>query len=177
MEGKKKGDMVMRHVFTAGGVWLMDEYVNLPEFPFVDFRYEPGPIYQVPLIERFIPASKSLDTIMSRIERYANTMVTGTYLKRRGEDLQMTNIPGGQVLEYTATPPAQMNMVNLPSFLFSFIGQLNNIIEEQGAAASALGQLPAGVRSGTSYRDWETDRKSTRLNSSHSAKSRMPSSA
>ena len=28
-----------------------------------------------------------------------------------------------------------------------------------------------------SYRDWETDRKSTRLNSSHSAKSRMPSSA
>ena len=30
---------------------------------------------------------------------------------------------------------------------------------------------------GTRYRDWETDRKSTRLNSSHSAKSRMPSSA
>ena len=27
------------------------------------------------------------------------------------------------------------------------------------------------------YRAWETDRKSTRLNSSHSAKSRMPSSA
>ena len=31
--------------------------------------------------------------------------------------------------------------------------------------------------SAISYRDWETDRKSTRLNSSHSAKSRMPSSA
>ena len=30
---------------------------------------------------------------------------------------------------------------------------------------------------GDDYRDWETDRKSTRLNSSHSAKSRMPSSA
>ena len=30
---------------------------------------------------------------------------------------------------------------------------------------------------GVVYRDWETDRKSTRLNSSHSAKSRMPSSA
>ena len=30
---------------------------------------------------------------------------------------------------------------------------------------------------GVIYRDWETDRKSTRLNSSHSAKSRMPSSA
>ena len=29
----------------------------------------------------------------------------------------------------------------------------------------------------TPYRDWETDRKSTRLNSSHSRASRMPSSA
>ena len=29
----------------------------------------------------------------------------------------------------------------------------------------------------TGYRDWETDRKSTRLNSSHSRASRMPSSA
>ena len=31
---------------------------------------------------------------------------------------------------------------------------------------------PVGI-----YRDWETDRKSTRLNSSHSGESRMPSSA
>ena len=30
---------------------------------------------------------------------------------------------------------------------------------------------------GTGYRDWETDRKSTRLNSSHITRSRMPSSA
>ena len=30
---------------------------------------------------------------------------------------------------------------------------------------------------GCVYRDWETDRKSTRLNSSHSGESRMPSSA
>ena len=33
-----------------------------------------------------------------------------------------------------------------------------------------------GVFSG-GYRDWETDRKSTRLNSSHRSLSRMPSSA
>ena len=30
---------------------------------------------------------------------------------------------------------------------------------------------------GQKYRDWETDRKSTRLNSSHRSLSRMPSSA
>ena len=41
---------------------------------------------------------------------------------------------------------------------------------------TVFGQSPDGVENGL-YRDWETDRKSTRLNSSHSAKSRMPSSA
>ena len=34
-----------------------------------------------------------------------------------------------------------------------------------------------GVKYEPSYRDWETDRKSTRLNSSHEIPSRMPSSA
>ena len=39
--------------------------------------------------------------------------------------------------------------------------------------AGATRQIP--IASG--YRDWETDRKSTRLNSSHEFVSRMPSSA
>ena len=33
------------------------------------------------------------------------------------------------------------------------------------------------IRKSCNYRDWETDRKSTRLNSSHRSLSRMPSSA
>ena len=41
----------------------------------------------------------------------------------------------------------------------------------------ALGSTVVGQFFDAGYRDWETDRKSTRLNSSHSAKSRMPSSA
>lgn len=148
MEGKSKGDVIMRHIFSCAGIWLRDEYVAIDEYPFVDFRYEPGPIYQVPLIERFIPANKSLDTVMSRVERYANTMVTGTWLKRRGEDLQIANIPGGQVLEYTATPPTQGQIANIPPFLFEFINLLNGIIEEQGASTAALGNIPNGIRSG-----------------------------
>lgn len=148
MEGKSRGDVIMRHVFSSAGIWLRDEYVDIDEYPFVDFRYEPGPIYQVPLIERFIPANKSLDTVMSRVERYANTMVTGTWLKRRGEDIQIANIPGGQVLEYTATPPTQGQIANIPPFLFEFIGLLNGIIEEQGASTAALGNIPNGIRSG-----------------------------
>ena len=43
------------------------------------------------------------------------------------------------------------------------------------AGGAAVGGVP-GALVGV-YRDWETDRKSTRLNSSHITRSRMPSSA
>ena len=42
---------------------------------------------------------------------------------------------------------------------------------------TSAGKTVAWINYMQMYRDWETDRKSTRLNSSHSAKSRMPSSA
>jgi len=145
---KEIGDVVMRHAFVAGGIVLLDEYLAMDKYPYIDFRFEPGPIYQVPLIERFIPANKSLDTVMSRIERYTNTMVTGTWMKRKGENFEVNNIPGGQVIEYEGTPPVQGNIVQIPSFVFNLIEQLNSIIEEQGASTAALGQIPSGVKSG-----------------------------
>ena len=50
--------------------------------------------------------------------------------------------------------------------------------QDQSYAAMCGQMEDAGLSVGLlAYRDWETDRKSTRLNSSHSAKSRMPSSA
>ena len=52
------------------------------------------------------------------------------------------------------------------------------ITGEYASAASILAlNCDQCVAGNLAYRDWETDRKSTRLNSSHSAKSRMPSSA
>lgn len=145
LKGKKFGDLVMRHVFSAGGIWLLDEYLDLDEYPFVDFRMEPGAIYGTPLIERFIPANKSLDIAVSRVERYANTMVTGTWLTRKGENFTISNVPGGQKLEYETTPPVQGQMANIPPFMFNYIGLLNSFIEEQGASVSALAQVPTGV--------------------------------
>lgn len=142
------GDTVIRHVFSAGGEVLMDEFLMTSEYPYVDLRLEPGAVYQVPMIERFIPANKSLDLVVSRLERYANTMVTGTWLKRKGEDFDIGNIAGGQVLEYKTTPPVQAQLSNVPPFMFNFISLLESLIEEQGASTSALGNVPPGVKSG-----------------------------
>ena len=72
----------------------------------------------------------------------------------------------------------------------STIIQGNNVLDERGNiiggvynqsvinAIKSYGKpIPGTKNMALTYRDWETDRKSTRLNSSHSAKSRMPSSA
>lgn len=147
-KGKKKGDKIIRQVFEAAGVWLLDTYVDLPEYPFVDYRMEPGPIYQVPLIERFIPANKTLDSVMSRVERHIGTMAVGVWMKRRGENYRVSNIAGGQEVEYDTAPPQQMQTTQLGQYVFQFINQLNENIEEQGASTSALGNVPSGVKSG-----------------------------
>jgi hypothetical protein len=148
MEGKSRGDNIMRHVFSAGGVTLLDEYVNYDEYPFAEFRFEPGYLYQKPFIENFIPQNKSLDVIVTRLEKWINTMVVGVYQKRKGENYQVSNIPGGQVLEYETAPLQQMNMTSVGATPFNVIGLLDKYIEEQGSSTSALNQLPTGVKSG-----------------------------
>jgi len=146
LDGKEKGDVVIRHTFVAGDVTVLDEYTDLPEYPFVDYRLEPGAIYQVPLIERFIPVNKSLDLVVSRLERYIHTMVVGGWKKRQGEQFNITNSPGGQILEYASTPPEQIQVLPLPNFVFSFLDILGSLIEEQGVTTTTLGKLPKGVK-------------------------------
>ena len=53
-----------------------------------------------------------------------------------------------------------------PALMYGAGGGGGSTTEGSGAGGQA-----------TAYRDWETDRKSTRLNSSHITRSRMPSSA
>ena len=52
------------------------------------------------------------------------------------------------------------------------------VLQDLGLSVEGLREVIGTLTPQTSsYRDWETDRKSTRLNSSHSRASRMPSSA
>ena len=146
LKNREHGSPIIRQMFTAGGVWLYDHYTNLSEYPYVDYRVEPGPIYQVPMIERFIPANKSLDSVVSRVERYTHTMVTGAWLKRRGEQFKINNVAGGQIIEYEATPPTQAQVAPLPAFIYNFISLLTNFIEEQGVSTTTLGKVPSGVK-------------------------------
>ena len=61
------------------------------------------------------------------------------------------------------------------SFVVSFIWSTN--IEKRIKEYFIAFLVLEAACIGTLYRDWETDRKSTRLNSSHITRARMPSSA
>ena len=145
MEGKSKGDLIMRHPFSAGGVTLKDEYIDYDNYPFAELRFESGYLYQVPLMERFIPLNKSQDIVVTRIEKWINTMVTGIFMKRKGENMILSNIPGGQQVEYEGTPPEQMNISTVGSTPFQFMSMLDKYIEEQGISSNNLSNLPANI--------------------------------
>ena len=161
LAGKNKGDTVIRQVCSMNGVWLSDKYTTLRGYPFVDYRMEPGPMYQVPLIERFIPANKSLDLIVSRLERISNTMIGGIWLKRQGEQFEMTNSSAGLTVEYSATKPEQAQMTPIPSYPFNLIGLLEQFIEEQGVTTSTLGKIPPGVRANSAIESLKESEYST----------------
>lgn len=146
LEERDYGDTVIRQVFSAGNVWLRDKYIDLRSYPLVDMRFEYGPLYQVAPIERFISANKSLDVIASRVERYANSFPLGVIAKRQGEKYKMSNIPGGQMVEYKSVPPQFQTVGNLPPFLFNYMNFLDSLIQEQGVSTSTLGNLPKGVK-------------------------------
>ena len=156
MEGKSKGDMIMRHPFSAGGVTLLDEYVDYDEYPLIPIRLEPGPLYQVPFIERFIPQNKSVDIVVTRLEKWVNAMIVGVYQKRKGENFQVSNFPGGQMVEYETTPLTQMQTSTVGNTPFNVIDMLNKYIDEQGATTSTLANLPQGVKSGVAIESVKT---------------------
>ena len=146
LERRKKGDPIIRQTFVAGNICLRDEYLNLPGYPLVDLRLEPGPMYQVPLIERFIPANKSYDLVVSRVERYLHTMVTGSWSVKSGEPQEPNNSAAGQIFKWNTVPPVQNQIAQIPAFVFNFMDILGSLIEEQGVTTSALGKLPSGVK-------------------------------
>ena len=146
LKKRKEGDIVIRQIFCVGNIYLRDKYTNLPDYPFVDLRLEPGPIYQVPLIERFIPQNKAYDMIFSRLERLLHTSTMGIIAKQQGQQFEITNEPSAQVIEYTGVAPQWLGMPQVPSWVFSILGITQSNMEEQGVTTTTLGKLPTGVR-------------------------------
>ena len=92
------------------------------------------------------------------------------WVVRMSEELRQN--PNAYFMTLTIDDENYTNLANICSTKIGLLSKLDIFF----AKSKMLFTLnPSTFSNG--YRDWETDRKSTRLNSSHSAKSRMPSSA
>ena len=87
---------------------------------------------------------------------------------------QMLQVENQLDIEIT---PEQLSLILENYFGFEYGKYEEYLVEGSQVNKIGGGRIDNVKRYTGGYRDWETDRKSTRLNSSHSAKSRMPSSA
>ena len=85
-------------------------------------------------------------------------------------------VAGTGAPSYVSLNPIAFNGLSLPNNQIAY-GTGSGISSNVNLKYNGNSGLQIGGGTNTAYRDWETDRKSTRLNSSHEIPSRMPSSA
>ena len=112
-------------------------------------------------------------SLNDRILEFAKRDLDPSEFRRGGN--YGTVIPEEKTLEV-------LNKHNIPTRAISLMWNQRSVDTFLGlpfniASYGLLLEIIAKEVNMTLYRDWETDRKSTRLNSSHSRASRMPSSA
>ena len=120
-------------------------------------------------------AKTSIENLISQTknEKDRNALIwADKRFKEAAADMQdaSAKLASGQNTNYAAQIK-QMKKANLSPALMYGQGGAGG-----GTVSGAQGQGTSQPTDRT-YRDWETDRKSTRLNSSHRSLSRMPSSA
>ena len=144
----------------------------------MEYKYNNGEIYQGDCLElmKDIP-DKSIDMILCDLpygttECKWDSVIPFDNLWEQYERIIKDN--GAIVL--TATQPFTSKLVlsNIKLFKYSLVWRKTRI---QGFAQAPYRFMTEHEDILADYRDWETDRKSTRLNSSHEIPSRMPSSA
>lgn len=150
LRGRQVGDPIIRQVISTRDAKepLSDVYTTLPAYPQVSFQFEPGPLYNTPLLDRFKPANKSLDNTVSRLEKIVMTNASGRYWTRDDKKPIITNDASGEWIT-SSTKPEVLPNPEFSASAMQYIGLLTSYIEEQGVTTSALGKLPNDVRSGT----------------------------
>lgn len=146
LEGKEVGDPIFLVRSTAGKQLLREEWVDLPDYPFVAFRFQPGALYQPAPIRMFMDTNRALDLIVSRIERWAFRMAKGSWLVHQNETIKTITDESGEIIKWKAIKPEQGKIAPLPEGIFAHIGFLEKDLEESGVSTAALGRIPKGVK-------------------------------
>ena len=115
--------------------------------------------------------TRAWETAKKSIKEAKNTASLINEAIRNGKNVQLENV---------VMPTFDANGM-ITEYHYVTTNEVKNLIGLELDGTQAIGRSWAHAldeeRSMGLYRDWETDRKSTRLNSSHITRSRMPSSA
>ena len=106
---------------------------------------------------------------------YQNTKRITEYLKKSGNTFEVIAINDGSLDDTSEELFRAQRDLGIQVITYTK-NRGKGYAVRKGVAASR-GEITGFLDADLSYRDWETDRKSTRLNSSHRSLSRMPSSA
>ena len=132
----------------------------------------PGSSSQQKHYDRLTRLKDAIFTLMdsNQIDSNSVAMGIGQFSSQSGSDNVYTSADGksGKIVV-----PAALLSTTQRTAIKTAVADLQGIGDTP--TANAYAEVAAYMWGG--YRDWETDRKSTRLNSSHITRSRMPSSA
>jgi hypothetical protein len=142
----KEDKPIMRLVSVFGGKVIRNSIVPYKRYPFSVLKLQSGPYYQQSFLESLIPTNKSIDLITSNIETFFHTMTRGKYLKHKNSTVTRVTNENGDFIEYDIDKPEQLQLANIPSYVFNHLANLEKWIEERTVSAATTGKVPRGIR-------------------------------
>ena len=148
VEGQWKPVM---EVYAVAGNKVIRKPQKYPgtKFPIVAYKPRPGEIYGPAWIELFLSMNKSLDSIVSSIETYAQQLAKPRLLVQGDQKVKVTDIGSAQLVEYFGgMPPQWLKPANMQKELVTLIGMLEKWIEEAGVSGVSMAQIPTQIKAG-----------------------------
>lgn len=142
----KDNKPIMRLVTVFAKQVIRNTIVPYKRYPFSVLRLQSGPFYQQSYLESLMPTNKSIDLIVSNIETFFHTMTRGKYLKHKNSTVTRITNESGDFIEYDVDKPEQLQLANLPSYVFNHLANLEKWIEERTVSAATTGKVPRGIR-------------------------------
>lgn len=144
--------LTIRTLDGMGNVLRDDNYRNIKRIPIRPLRVYSGEWYQPSYVYRLIPMNRSLDTIANRFEDLVLRLSKGGWIKRDDENIDGgLNEETGQIINYQAVAPTQIEMPPIPNFLMDWFSNLLGLTERYGLSSIFSGALPnksSGLRAG-----------------------------
>lgn len=118
---------------------------KLKKMPFSMFLSGEEP-YEMAMIEKFIPLNKTLDVLITKLERRVKRLDGGRLAIQSSEPIKIVKTSDGEFIRYKRTAPTQLPEENYPSTLINLIGIIQQLFSSLGvnAAVSSAG-IPKGV--------------------------------